>query len=99
MFFQVFISVQDYNDRIPLTLEPFYSLSVEENLPSLTVVGQVTAADDDVSSTNPPTGDNRRSANLLYSLSPSSAFFPFTIDSNTGNFGEILEQLLYPKYK
>ncbi|XP_054282044.1 fat-like cadherin-related tumor suppressor homolog [Macrosteles quadrilineatus] len=81
---QVYISVLDENDRLPLTVEPFYTFTVEENLPSLTVVGYLSAVDDDVSGTNIHTGDIRKATNISYSLSPSSIALPFTVDSQTG---------------
>lgn len=67
------MSVLDVNDRLPLTELPSYTLLVEENLPSHTLVGQVTAVDDDISA-----GD------VTYRLVSSIKPVPFTIDTTTG---------------
>lgn len=70
---KVYISVSNENDHLPLTDLPAYVMTMEENLASNTVIGQVTATDGDV-----------EGSDIQYQLAYSSRNPPFAIDSTTG---------------
>lgn len=73
--FQVYVQVLDVNDHLPLTLLPTYHFLVEENLPSHSAVGQISASDADLGAEH-----------LKFTLFPhfDGLTLPFSIDSKTG---------------
>lgn len=73
IYLQVYISVENENDNLPLTVDAVYLFTVEENLPPHTPLGHVTATDNDCGTTN-------LSYNLIHRLSQ----LPFAVDKNTG---------------
>lgn len=73
IYFKVYISVENENDHLPLTVDAVYHFTVEENLPPHTPVGHVTATDNDWGITD-------LSYNLIHPLS----HLPFAVDKNTG---------------
>lgn len=70
---QVYISVENENDHLPLTVDAVYHFTVEENLPPHTPVGHVTATDNDWGFTN-----------VSYNLMHHGNHLPFAVDKETG---------------
>ena len=74
---QVYVSVDNVNDNVPLTTEPVYFGSVVENCPVNTVVLQVTAGD----------ADADQQHNLTFAITAGNADNLFNIDRLTGERG------------
>ncbi|CAG5134646.1 unnamed protein product, partial [Candidula unifasciata] len=70
---EVLIEVIDVNEKIPLSLEPAYYASVEENNSIIKNVVQIQATD----------GDDDGSQPLLFSITSGNPQNFFTIDPNT----------------
>lgn len=71
---QVFVSVTDVNDNVPLSELPVYMPHVPENSPAGTFVVQVTATD----------GDLDPGLALMYRITGGNPESFFTMDSTTG---------------
>lgn len=71
---EVYIKVTDVNDNIPQMRQPVYIMNVTENSGEGTVVGQVQAYDDDVTSQQ----------ELSYSIAEMDSWSFFTINKFTG---------------
>lgn len=73
---QVYVSVGNVNDNIPLSLEPVYYPHVTENSPANTPILQVSAQDADLDPNQ----------TLTYRITAGNPESFFNIDTNTGNY-------------
>lgn len=70
------VNVTDYNDNLPHFPQPFYYLSIKENMPNMSLVGEIHANDKDAG----------QYGVLTYQMtSPKNHNKFFYIDSNSGN--------------